>query len=83
MAHFREFFSLKYILGLEHPVSKSIYENFNHTTEKLTEFLNVGSIKVVCPSFMIPILIVNFYAYFTTDEMESYDFQMLFPYWYV
>lgn len=56
-----------HISGLKNPHSKAIYENFKHIVKKTTKIINYISIKFVCPLFMIPILIVNLYAYIFTD----------------
>lgn len=71
-----------HISGLRNPVSKAVYENINHIVEYQSDVMNYASIKIICPLFMIPILIVNFYAYFST-RMENDVFQMPLKYWWV
>lgn len=73
MAHF---------LGLENPISKAIYGNFNNTMEKLTNVLNYISIKIVYPMISVPVLFVYFYRYVFMDLGRD-SFQLLFRYWCV
>lgn len=76
----RFWFCSPQFLGSQYPISRAIYNDANQTIEKCSKILFFGSIKILHPVLTIPILLVNFHAYFASD-MDNDVFQMPFPYW--
>lgn len=75
------YYILNFISELRYPASKTIYEESNRITEKITEILKTFPIMIFYSAFMAPILIFNFYTYFTSD-LGNDSFQLFFPYWW-
>lgn len=73
-------FFIKKNQGLENPISKTIYKEFNRNTEKITSLINSVGIKILYPIVMMPPLIASFYSHFTTNAGND-AFQMPYPYW--
>lgn len=51
--------------------------------EQITEIINTFIIYIFYQMMMIPILIANFYAYFTMNsEDDGFQWFLNFPFWY-
>lgn len=68
--------------GLKCPVSKSIYRKCHRSAEKVSKIINIVAFSIIYQMTLIPILIANYYAYFTMNSEDGFGWSLVFPYWY-
>lgn len=72
---------MKFISGMHYAISKTVYEETNRRSEKLSGILILVSTKVMMFFGLLPPFIISFFNYFTT-EMDGEAFQFVLPLWY-
>lgn len=68
------------LTGLANPTSKVIYVKFNKYAETFCKLFYIGLVKVAPIGSMLPLLIISYVSYFTTDS-GSDAFILPFPMW--
>lgn len=69
-----------FMAGLKSPTSKSIYMEANIFVEKWSSIIYVLFTKASVPIMILPLLILSYFLYFTTDLGRN-AFQLPFVIW--
>lgn len=68
------------ILGLDDPISKTIYKQSHQLVEKWSQFVISVMVRFTIPIFMWPTFIISYFKYYMTD-LQADAFQMPYPFW--
>lgn len=69
-------------LGLKNPATQKLYKKTNQRVETVCRVIDVISLKILAPGFVLPKAIFSYFQYFRTD-LGPDAFELSLPVWYV